>query len=61
MAVKIGKVQVLVSHYHSVLVCSNAARERVGSWGLNVEREMRSAGEVAAELRKLEAAGRKEV
>lgn len=59
MVMKVRKIQLLLSHYHSVLMISNEARKRVEGWGLSAEKELKAAADGAAGLRKLEAAGRK--
>ncbi|MBA7649695.1 hypothetical protein ES703_57493 [subsurface metagenome] len=58
MNVKVRKVQLLLSHYHSILLVSDDARKRVESWGLKVEKEIKAAKDGAAKLRDLEAEGR---
>ena len=61
MGLKVRKIQLLLSHYHSVLLVSDGARERLKSWGLKVEKEIAGARNAAAVLRKLEASGRKDI
>ena len=57
MSVNIRKVQLLVSHYYSVLVFSKGVRKSVDSLGLDVIKEINSSRVIGEGLRKLEARG----
>lgn len=61
MSVNVNRIQLLLSHYHSILLLSGDARRRVEEWGLSVDGEIRRSRNIAGYLRKLYSSGRKVV